>query len=408
MKKVGILFSEKSERLDFLMSILKEEYEILEMHNQEDIMILLSKSFDEVSVLLVDRPSNKEYINEVFDFIDKNNSFMFSMPVILLTDKEHIEEDDKYLSSHVVGLVTEVDTERTIKQRIENTIKFANSSSFGDFSDMLTALPCLIYLKDKRGRYAFCSQHWHHLYDKNESIRGKTDFQIRKDPNNARIARESDLEVLNTGKGKNYIIKESDDEGTEYLHIIKEPLKDKKGNVNGIIAIINDVTDEELLRQELRKKSITDQLTGLYNRMYFEEIAQSKVGKLDLPLTIISSDCDDLKVINDKYGHAAGDEYICCARSALQDVLPDKAYIFRMGGDEFLAVVPNTSKEQGAALTNQINEAVKKYKNIRFELKMSVGYFTIENDSVSIERAVAQSDKAMYKNKKERKQANSN
>ena len=146
---------------------------------------------------------------------------------------------------------------------------------------MLTALPSLIYLKDKDGRYAFCSQHWHHL-NTDESIRGKTDFDIRKDKNNAQIARNSDLKVINSGKGTSYIIKEEDEEGIDYLQIIKEPLKNDKGEVTGIIAIINNITNEEILRQELRRKSITDQLTGVNNREYFHEVVEG-IDKISLP-----------------------------------------------------------------------------------------------------------------------------
>ena len=403
MKKIAFICQEKSTRISNLYNVLKKDYEIILVHNKQETMELLEKAFNDISVLIVDHPSDKPYIHEIFSYINKRNNYMFSLPVLVLTDTESMTDDDDYLVDPVMDVIFFNDSENVITRRVNNAVTLANSTSFDKFSEMLTVLPSLIYLKDNEGRYAFCSQHWHHLSNKNESIRGKTDFDVRKDKNNARVARESDLEVINTGKGKSYVIKEVDEEGTDYLQIIKEPLKNKDGDVYGIIAIINNVTEEELLRQQLREKSITDQLTGLYNRSYFEELTHWQGQNLEFPLTIISADCDDLKLINDKFGHAAGDQYICYARDALQKSLPKNSYLFRMGGDEFLAVLPNTNKEQASVIVDRINKAIKKYKNKDFALSLSVGSHTIKGPKSSIEGGVKLSDKEMYKVKKERK-----
>ena len=127
------------------------------------------------------------------------------------------------------------------------------------YAKMLQVLPSLIYLRDANGRYVFSSQYWHHLehYDDPDwSIRGKTDMEIRKDTENAKRAYESDLRVIRNGVGSDYVIEENEDGIHEYLQIIKEPLRDSEGRVRGIIAIINDVTEQEKLRRELRKKSV--------------------------------------------------------------------------------------------------------------------------------------------------------
>ena len=333
--------------------------------------------------------------------LSRLTSSLFNLPVLILSDQEHIDNDSLFLKAPVVDVVFADEPERVILTRISNVIKAANSTSFDDFSDMLKVLPSLVYLKDREGRYAFCSQRWHHLNYEGKSIRGLTDFDIRKDKNNAAIARQSDLEVIESGKGKSYIIKEVDETGTEYLQIIKEPLKDLNDEVYGIIAIINNVTEEELLRQELRKKSITDPLTGLYNRVYFEELTNWESTDLEFPITIISADCDGLKEINDKFGHLAGDQYICYARDALKKALPKRAILFRMGGDEFVAIVPNTSKAQAKELVDKIDKVIPSYSNKDYMLKLSVGCYTLTSSKTSIENAIMLSDEDMYRNKKE-------
>lgn len=402
MEKIVFLYDRDSPRISQLRGILLKEYEVLSVHDKNEIMSLLEQSFDDLSVLIVDNPSNKNYIREVFELVKNKNNYMCSLPVLVLTDLDNMEKDDKYLDYPVVDIIFFNDTPEIAMKRVRNAVTLANSTSFDAFSEMLTVLPSLVYLKDRKGRYAFMSQKLHHLYSNVESVRGKTDFEIRKDKHNAELARESDLEVITTGKGKNYIIKEVDEEGTEYLQIIKEPLK-KNGDVYGIIAIINNVTDEELLRQELREKSITDQLTGLYNRVYFDELTHWEGKDLKFPITIVSADCDGLKQINDVHGHNAGDQYIKFATNALKESLPEKAVIFRMGGDEFLAVVPETDKEEAQKLVDKINAAVKKFKNKDFALSLSVGSHTIRGHEDSIEKGVKLSDKEMYKVKKEHK-----
>ena len=402
MQKIVFVYDKDSHRIDQLYDILVKDFDVLLAHDKKETMSLLEQSFDDLSVVIIDNPASKKYTNEVLEYIKDKNNYMFSLPVLVLTDLENMEKDDKYLNNPVVDIIFFNDTEEIAMRRINNAVTLANSTSFDAFSEMLTVLPSLVYLKDRRGRYAFMSQKLHHLTSSTQSVRGCTDFDIRKDKQNAELARQSDLEVIRTGKGKSYIIKEVDEQGTEYLQVIKEPLK-KNGDVYGIIAIINNVTEEELLRQKLREKSITDQLTGLYNRVYFDELTHWEGKDLRFPITIISADCDDLKQINDIYGHAAGDQYICYAKDALKNALPKNAVIFRMGGDEFLAVVPETDSEQADKLVCKINESIKKYKNKDFALSLSVGSHTIDGHGKSIETGVRLSDKEMYKVKKERK-----
>lgn len=404
MKRILFCYIEESSRSRYLIDLLKNDYELVLARSPKEALSVLHESYDSLSAFIVDHPSAEPEIETVFDYVSERNNFLFALPILILSKFDSMEADEQYLSAVVTGMIAEGETKRVILQRIKNTIKFSNSASFDDFSNMLRALPSLVYVKDTKSRYAFCSQHWHHMYGENESIRGLTDMEIRKNPDNARIAQENDRKVIESGKGTQYVIKEDDDEGTEYLQVIKEPLKNEKGDVTGIIAIINNVTDQELLRQELREKSITDQLTGLYNRAFFEELKNERKDNLSLPMTFISADCDGLKKINDKFGHAAGDQYICFARDALRESLPENSYLFRMGGDEFLAVVPKMNSRKARELVELIVENSHKYRTGQFKLRLSVGSHTISSKKMTtIEGGVALSDKAMYKMKKSRR-----
>ena len=403
MNKIVFAYTQESSRSRYLINLLKDDFELIVAPSCDAITKLLHESFDSIEALIIDHPSDKPDLDRLFNYVKKHNSFMFTLPIILLTEPSMAADDDKYLSDLVVGMITEGETKRTVLQRIKNTLRFSASMSFDDFSNMLEALPSQIYVKDIKSRYVFCSKRWHHFRKSNESIRGLTDFDIRKNRENAIIAQENDRMVIESGQGTDYIIKECDDEGTEYLQVIKEPIVNKDGKVGGIIAIINNVTDSELLRQELRQKSITDQLTGLFNRFYFEEIVETMKDSLALPLTLVSADCDGLKTINDQFGHAAGDRYICFARDAIQESLPEGSFLFRMGGDEFLAIVPNTDTSSAEELVQRIMKNADGYHTSKFSLKLSAGCYTIKEKGISIEYAVNQSDKAMYRAKQSKK-----
>ena len=88
------------------------------------------------------------------------------------------------------------------------------------------------------------------------------------------------------------------------------------------------------------------------------------------------------------------------ARDAIQGKLPEGSYLFRMGGDEFLAIVPRMDEEGAKSLVDSIIENAKSFKTDRFQLRLSVGSYTITKAEESIERAVNRSDKAMYRMKK--------
>lgn len=400
MSKIVFAYTKPSSRSEYLINLLKDDFDLTVAASCEEITDILHNSYDSIEALIIDHPADKEDIGRLFAFVEKNNSFMFTLPILILTDPQSMQDDAEFMSDLVMGMIYEGENKKVVLQRIKNTIRFCNSASFDEFSHMLESLPSSIYVKDGNGKYVFCSKPWHHNRKPEDPIRGLTDFDIRKDKGNAQIAFESDQRVIKSGEGATYIIKEDDDEGVEYLQIIKEPLKDEDGKVKGIIAIINNVTDSEILRQELRLKSITDQLTGLYNRFYFEEITKKKRVQENLPLTFISADCDGLKNINDKFGHVAGDRYICLARDLIKAHLPAMSYFFRMGGDEFLAVIPRLSRAEADRLVKEIAEDAQNYKTDRFELKLSVGCYTLTDSNTTVETAVNLSDKAMYEMKK--------
>lgn len=160
------------------------------------------------------------------------------------------------------------------------------------------------------------------------------------------------------------------------------------------------------LYEERKLSSITDPLTGLYNRRGLEEnlLPYWKQYCADhFQICFIGIDMDELKETNDTWGHAAGDLAIKTLADTLHARVPETAIVARMGGDEFLAVILHYSKQNGTNLIGRISaELSNTYPDPKrhFNIKFSSGvYSTILNENSNLEDCLKAADKVMYKEK---------
>lgn len=276
-----------------------------------------------------------------------------------------------------------------------------NKLDYDMLKRILKEVPSNIFFKDNQCRYVFATHYWRHLKQEGDDwdIAGKTDLEIRKDKENAKLAYEQDQHILKTGKGVNYVIEVDQDGITEYLELIKNPVRDDEGNVIGIVGLINNITEKVRLEKELEMYARTDMLTGLFNRRYLDYWIMHSVNTGLYPLCVISADCNRLKHINDTYGHVVGDELIRLATSLFRVGLPEKTVMFRMGGDEFVMMLPNTTAaECEDAIANMKN--LGKGMCIKGEhLSVSFGYCEVTNATLDIMTAINIADKKMYEDK---------
>ena len=387
--------------------IEEDEYRIIQCFSCAEAKTVLDENND-ITIILLDTPSELAGVKELIDQVNYANSFLFMTPILIVTDRNHLTQDVEYLGGAVVDVISKpVSNPKILLNRIDNVEKFFQSVSFSDFADMLRVLPANIYLKDRYGRYVFSSQTWHHLdtgNDPNWTIRGKTDLDIRKDKENAKLAMESDQRMLASGKGTSYVIEENQDGIQEYLQLIKEPLFNENHEVKGIIALINNVTEQERMRRQLKELSITDKLTGAYNRTCFENTIEEGFTEEDFPVCILSADCDELKVMNDTNGHLAGDEYILASVKAIKDHMGPKGMVFRTGGDEFIAILPHTDEGKAKEVINAIEKAVSELQICGRPVRLSMGYGLLGNKDDNLEAVIREADESMYRDKRSHKQ----
>lgn len=150
------------------------------------------------------------------------------------------------------------------------------------------------------------------------------------------------------------------------------------------------------------QNSIRDPLTRLYNRSFFYDTLNQQLAKVKAqhPLSVIISDLDHFKRINDNYGHIAGDKVIQFAASVLDSHSRKDDVAARIGGEEFALLLVNTSENEAQAIAERIRLAVSAEQTALPErMTISMGVYTSHDRSVTAEECVQRADEAMYEAK---------
>ena len=161
-------------------------------------------------------------------------------------------------------------------------------------------------------------------------------------------------------------------------------------------------TNEFVSKRELEHISTTDFLTRAANRYKLEEAAgrwMAYCRRHGLPLTLIFVDVDDLKIVNDRFGHSIGDCVLYELAKLFQSQLRSTDILARWGGDEFVILLPNIPLEGAIALTDRVDASIKEQTFIDgFNVSCSFGVVEM-NDSTDFETLICQADKLMYERK---------
>ena len=166
-----------------------------------------------------------------------------------------------------------------------------------------------------------------------------------------------------------------------------------------VVAIVRDVTEQYKNKEHIEYLSYHDQLTGLYNRHFFEEELKRLDNKRNLPLCLIMSDVNGLKLINDSFGHKAGDLLLEKVGKVLKETCRNSEIIARIGGDEFIILVPNMNDLEAEKLVNRIQKNCKKEKLEPIELSISFGWSTKKELDEDVHEVFNRAEDYMYKKK---------
>jgi diguanylate cyclase (GGDEF)-like protein len=159
------------------------------------------------------------------------------------------------------------------------------------------------------------------------------------------------------------------------------------------------------LYEKIYMMSLTDDLTGLYNRGYFEKQLEKYSNEVNESVAIVICDLDELKYVNDHFGHKAGDLLIKTTASILKEYSSNTTITARLGGDEFALLIVGSSLNDVEKLVHTLDDRVNSFRidSLSQTIKMSIG-FAYSNTSIkNLEKLFIEADKNMYKNKNQKK-----
>jgi diguanylate cyclase (GGDEF)-like protein len=155
--------------------------------------------------------------------------------------------------------------------------------------------------------------------------------------------------------------------------------------------------------KKLQVNAVTDPLTGLYNRRLFAESFEKELNRArryGLPLGIVILDLHRFKEVNDKYGHPRGDEVLRAAATTLQKALRTSDSAFRIGGDEFALLLPQTDAAQALALCRRIETVFLETlepMQFAFSVAMDHGVATFPQDGDQSDQLIHVADERLYR-----------
>lgn len=325
----------------------------------------------------------------------------------------------------------------------------------------LEHIPASVYFKDRESRFvrvSRCQADKFGLTDPDLAI-GKTDFDIFSEEH-AQQAFEDEQEIIRTGIPiLNKEEKETWQDGSEtWVLTTKLPWTDASGRILGTMGISQDITQRKRAEQELQNYkehleflvaqrtaelvrvnlqlerdiaarreaeqalaekaaelsrsnqilenlSLTDDLTGLYNRKGFLALAAHRVKLANRnrdPFSIAFIDLDDLKEINDSFGHLEGDRALRETASLLRECFRDSDIIARLGGDEFAIFVAEADEGQiSQRIEERLRERERNSPPRGYTLSLSIGIVASSNaQDEEVESLLKRADGLMYQHKK--------
>lgn len=173
----------------------------------------------------------------------------------------------------------------------------------------------------------------------------------------------------------------------------------RNGRVIGAVITFMDITNRKKREEEIQYLNYHDILTGLYNRRYFED-SRDKIDTPDnLPLSVIFADINGLKMTNDIFGHASGDKLIKESAKILMESCRGNDIIARVGGDEFVILLPKTKEENAKKILSRIKSGFLDARVAAIKCSMSLGSDTKVSVDQSLKEIMANAENAMYKDK---------
>lgn len=273
---------------------------------------------------------------------------------------------------------------------------------------VLDALPVPVFFKDRQGVYQGCNKAFTDIMGKRPGeLLGMTVFDLS--PRDlAQVYFDADEALMSAGGEQRYEAQIQLPNGERRdVMFYKSALRDAHGVVTGLVGTLLDITERKALELRLADLAQHDPLTGLLNR-------RAILGHLDslhkdrrhvhLPVCLMMIDVDHFKAINDRHGHAVGDEVLRAASVCLRAQLRDSDRVGRIGGEEFLVVLGSTDLQDAQLVAERLRHELSQLAVLSggetLRLTVSIGLAQSQNTEDDWADVIGRADEGLYEAKR--------
>lgn len=275
---------------------------------------------------------------------------------------------------------------------LENEIKLSESEKRN--RGIVNALPDLVFTFDKNFTFTdYQSPREEELLMPKEAFVGKTLMDVMP-PKIAKLGTSCIQMAFETGELQKFEYEIMLNGELEHFEI-----RFVKSAEDEVIGISRNVSADKRYREKIEYLSYRDQLTGLYNRRFFEDALLRLDISENLPLGIVMADVNGLKLVNDSFGHKMGDQLLKKVSQVIGESCREEEIICRIGGDEFVLLIPKISAKEIEEVIMRIKNHADHEKLGSIDLSISFGWElknTVEED---VHEVFRRAENYMYKNK---------
>lgn len=272
-------------------------------------------------------------------------------------------------------------------------------------TELLDLLPVPVFYKNKEGVYLGCNKEFEKILNLSRGdILGKTSFELYpKQLADCHLQKDNELFKQAGLQVYDGTLMLRNGESSIFRYH-KASFTNEDGKIMGVIGVAFNIKQET----SFEKFANYDCLTGLLNRRIGLELLNKSINECKNKtsfLSVVLMDIDYFKQINDTYGHGFGDQVLKKISQILKDNLRENDIIFRYGGEEFIYVLPHTSKEKAFFISERIRKNIftvfSDYDlKIQKGISASFGISLFPNNGTTINQLINKADSAMYKIKK--------
>lgn len=294
----------------------------------------------------------------------------------------------------------ELETQRIMWKHAEDELRESEEK----YRSLLDFTEDSIYLVDRSYRYLFMNKHLLRLGLLGNQFLGQSYRSFHSSEETKEFIKKVN-QVFKTGESIQYEHKSRRD-GRYFLRTLT-PVKELNGTTVAVTIVSKDISELKQMEEKLRTLSLTDELTGLYNRRGFLPLAEQQLKtakRLGCRTLLLAADIDNLKRINDTFGHRQGDFALIEAANIIKATFREPDIISRIGGDEFAVLMIENSTADSKMLISRLQREcdIHNTKSGRnYELSLSIGITHCAPEcSYTIEELLDRADKLMYEQKR--------